>query len=140
MTGLAESAAGWGSGLRWAIDLGDEEHLRIGPVGPSETQGRESAAGLALSLHGIALCLLFLVGIYDTQGSQGGLEIVPVEVEIAPQSASAQAEPPTSALPQPDAAHPLDATAHGVTGSSEPDNRHVESQSRLWRSCAGPTR
>jgi hypothetical protein len=102
-------------------DLGDKEHLRISPVGPSGTQGRESAAGLALSLHGIALCLLFLVGIYDTQGSQGGLEIVPVEVEIAPQSASAQAEPLTSALPQPDAAHPLDATAHGVAGSSEPD-------------------
>ena len=76
------------------MDLGDEEPLRVepvGPVGPSETQGRESAAGLALSvfLHGIALCLLLVVGVFGTEGSQGGLEIVPVEVEIAHQSASA---------------------------------------------------
>src|SRR6185503_11790440 len=63
------------------MDLGDEEPLR---VEPSETQGRESAAGLALSviLHGIALCLLLVVGVFGTEGSQGGLEIVPVEVEI----------------------------------------------------------
>src|SRR5207344_1965929 len=107
------------------MDTGDEEPLRVepvGPVGPSETQGRESAAGLALSvlLHGIALCLLLVVGMFGTEGSQGGLEIVPVEVELAPQSASAQAEPPTAALPQPDAAHPPDATAHGVARASEP--------------------
>ena len=49
------------------MDTGDEEALRVEPVGtvgPSETQGRESAAGLALSvlLHGIALCLLLVVG------------------------------------------------------------------------------
>ena len=79
------------------MDLGDEEPLRVepvGPVGPSETQGRESAAGLALSviLHGIALFLLLVVGVFGTEGSQGGLEIVPVEVEITNQSASAAAE------------------------------------------------
>jgi hypothetical protein len=107
------------------MDLGDEEPLRVepvGPVGPSETQGRESAAGLAFSvfLHGIALCLLLVVGVFGTEGSQGGLEIVPVEVEIDPQSASAQAEPPTAAFPQPEAAHPSDATAHGVARASEP--------------------
>jgi hypothetical protein len=102
------------------MDLGDE--ARVGPVGPSETQGRESAAGLALSvlLHGIAICLLLVAGVFGTQGSQGGLEIVPVEIETAPQSTSAQAEPPTAALPQPDAAHPSDATADGVARSSEP--------------------
>jgi hypothetical protein len=105
------------------MDMGGEDSLRIGPVGPSERQGRESAAGLALSvlLHGIALCLLLVVGVFGTEGSQGGLEIVPVEVEIAPQSASAQAEPPTGALPQPDAAHPSVETADGVARSSEPD-------------------
>ena len=91
MTSLAESTAAWGSGLRWAMDTGDEELLRVepvGPVGPSETQGRESAAGLALSvlLHGIALCLLLVVGVFGTEGSQGGLEVVPVEVEITNQS------------------------------------------------------
>jgi len=101
------------------MDLGDEEPLR---VEPSETQGRESAAGLALSviLHGIALCLLLVVGVFGTEGSQGGLEIVPVEVEITNQSASAASEPPTAALPQPEAAHPSDATAHGAARASEP--------------------
>jgi hypothetical protein len=105
------------------MDLGDEEPLRVepvGPVGPSETQGRESAAGLALSvlLHGIALCLLLVV--VGTEGSQGGLEVVPVEVEIANQSASAQAEPPTAALPRTDAAHPTVETRDGVARPSEP--------------------
>jgi hypothetical protein len=125
MTSLAMSAAEWGSGLRWAMDLGDEEPLRVepvGPVGPSETQGRESAAGLALSviLHGIALCLLLVVGVFGTEGSQGGLEIVPVEVEITNQSASAAAEPPTAALPQPDAAYSSDAMADGAARAGEP--------------------
>jgi hypothetical protein len=105
------------------MDTGDEGPLRIGPVGPSEPQGRESAAGFALSvlLHGLALCFLLVVGVFGTKGSQGGLEIVPVEVEIAHQSASAPAEPPTPALPQPDAAHASVATADGVARLSAPD-------------------
>jgi hypothetical protein len=104
------------------MDTGDEGPLRIGPVGQSEPQGRESAAGFALSvlLHGLVLCLLLVVGVFGTRGSQGGLEIVPVEVEILPRSASDQAEPPTAALPQPDAARPSDATADGAARLSEP--------------------
>jgi hypothetical protein len=104
------------------MDTGDEELLRIGPVGQSEPQGREGVAGFALSvlLHGLVLCLLLVVGVFGTRGSQGGLEIVPVEVEIAHQSASAPAEPRTAALPQPDAARPSDATADGVARLSEP--------------------
>jgi hypothetical protein len=92
-------------------------------VGPSEPQGRESAAGFALSvlLHGLVLCLLLVVGVFGTRGSQGGLEIVPVEVEIEPQSASVQAEPPTAALPRPDAAHSSDAATNGVARLSAPD-------------------
>jgi hypothetical protein len=58
--------------------------------------------------------------VFGTRGSQGGLEIVPVEVEIAHQSASAPAEPRTAALPQPDAARPSDATADGAARLSEP--------------------
>jgi len=105
------------------MDTGDEGPLRIGPVGQSEPQGRESAAGFALSvlLHGLVLCLLLVVGVFGTRGSQGGLEIVPVEVEIAHQNASAPAEPPTGALPQPDAAHASVATADGVARLSAPD-------------------
>jgi hypothetical protein len=108
------------------MDLGDEEPLRVepvGPVGPSETQGRESAAGLALSviLHGIALCLLLVVGVFGTEGSQGGLDVVPVEVEITNQSASVEAEPPTAALPNPDTAYPSDASKDGVARLIEPE-------------------
>jgi outer membrane biosynthesis protein TonB len=61
------------------------------------------------------------VGVFGTRGSQGGLEIVPVEVEIEPQSASVQAEPPTAALPRPDAAHSSDAATNGVARLSAPD-------------------
>jgi hypothetical protein len=105
------------------MDLRGEDTARIGAAGSSEPQGRESAAGFALSvlLHGLVLCLLLVVGVFGTRGSQGGLEIVPVEVEIAPRSASAQAEPPTAALPQPDAARPSMETADGVARLSAPD-------------------
>lgn len=104
------------------MDLGDDEPLRIGPVGPSEKQGGESAVGLALSvvLHGLALCFLFVVGVFVTEGSEGGLEIVPVEIEIAHRNVSAPAELQTAALPQPDAAHPSDKTADGAARLSEP--------------------
>jgi hypothetical protein len=79
--------------------------------------------GFALSvvLHGIALAFLLVVGVFGTEGSQGGLEIVPVEVEIAPQSATTPAKPRTAALPQPNAAHPPDPSPDGVARSSAPD-------------------
>ena len=67
------------------MNLRGEESLRIGPAGASETQGRESAAGLALStvLHGLVLILLLSVGVFGSKGSEGGLAIVPVEVSAS---------------------------------------------------------
>jgi hypothetical protein len=105
------------------MDLRGEDTARIGAGDPGEPQGRESATGLALSvfLHGLALCLLLVVGVFGTEGSQGGLEIVPVEVEIAPRSASAEAEPPTAALPRPDTARPSDAATDSAARVIEPE-------------------
>jgi hypothetical protein len=105
------------------MDMGGEDSLRIGPVGPSERQGRESAAGLALSvlLHGIALCLLLVVGVFGTEGSQGGLEIVPVEVEITRESASAPAHQQAADLPKANVAQPRsDPAPDGVGKVAEP--------------------
>jgi hypothetical protein len=115
------------------MDLGDEESLRIGPVGPSETQGGERAVGLALSvvLHGIALAFLLVVGVFGTEGSEGGLEIVPVEVEITHQSASAPAEPWTSALPQPDAARPSDGAARLIAPVTDALKAKLEALAKL---------
>jgi len=105
------------------MDVGDEESLRIGHAGPSETQGRGSAAGLALSvfLHGVALLLLFLVGVFGTRRSEGGLEIVPVEVEIVHRGAAAPSPPQmAAALPQPDAPQLADPTSAETARLSQP--------------------
>lgn len=104
------------------MDVGDEELLRIGRIGPSETQGRESAVGLTLSvfLHGLALLFLFVIGAFGSEGSKGGLEIVPVEVEITHQSASAPSESKRADLTKPSAAHPAEAVADEVARLSVP--------------------
>jgi hypothetical protein len=110
------------------MNLRGEESLRIGPAGASETQGRESAAGLALSavLHGLVLILLLSVGVFGSQGSEGGLEIVPVEVELSHQSAAAPAQQPQSNVAQPQSAPSPD----GVARVAEP-SRTDELQAKL---------
>jgi hypothetical protein len=99
-----------------------QTELELTAIEPAERRSADEAVAFALSaiLHGIVLLLLFVVGVLGTDGSEGGLEIVPVEVEIAPQSASVPAQPQTAALPRADAAHPSEATADGVARSGEP--------------------
>ena len=115
------------------MNLRGEESLRIGPAGASETQGRESAAGLALSavLHGLLLLLLLSVGVFGSEGSEGGLEIVPVEVELSHQSAAAPAQQNVADLPQSNVAQPPSAPApDGVAKVTEP-SRTDELQAKL---------
>jgi hypothetical protein len=103
------------------MNLRGEESLRT--AGRSETQGHESAAGLALSavLHGLALVLLLSVGMFGSEGSEGGLEIVPVEVELSHQSAAAPAPPQAADLPQSNVAQPPSGPApEGVARVTEP--------------------
>jgi hypothetical protein len=104
------------------MDLRDEEPLLASRAGPS---GRgETAAGLALSviLHRIALALLFVVGVFGSEGSEGGLDVVPVEVEeVTQQNASAPAEQRAPALPQPNSAQSIsDPTPDGAAHLTEP--------------------
>lgn len=115
------------------MNLRGEESLRIGPAGASETQARESAAGLALSavLHGLVLILLLSVGVFGSQGSEGGLEIVPVEVELSHQSPAAPAQQNVADLPQSNVAQPQSAPApDGVARVTEP-SRTDELQAKL---------
>jgi hypothetical protein len=115
------------------MNLRGEESLRIGPAGASETQGRESAAGLALSavLHGLVLILLLTVGVFGSEGSEGGLEIVPVEVELSHQSAAAPAQQNVANLPQSNVAQPQSAPSpDGVATVTEP-SRTDELQTKL---------
>ena len=115
------------------MNLRGEEFLRIGPAGASETQGRESAAGLALSavLHGLVLILLLTVGVFGSEGSEGGLEIVPVEVELSHQSAAAPAQQNVANLPQSNVAQPQSAPSpDGVATVTEP-SRTDELQAKL---------
>src|SRR6476659_9398569 len=116
------------------MNLRGEESLRIGPAGASETQARESAAGLALSavLHGLVLILLLSVGVFGSKGSEGGLEIVPVEVELSHQSATAPAQQKNVAdLPQSNVTQPPSAPApDGVARVTEP-SRTDELQAKL---------
>jgi hypothetical protein len=80
-----------------------EESLGTGLAGPEEMQGGNRAVGLAFSviLHGLALLWLLVVGPYGTQGSVGGLRIVPVEVELISEDTTPPAERRVAALPQP---------------------------------------
>ncbi len=115
------------------MNLRGEESLRIGPAGPSETRGRESAAGLALSavLHALVLILLLSVGVFGSEGSEGGLEIVPVEVEIAHRSAAAPAQQQVADLPKANVAQPPSAPApEGVARVTEP-SRTDELEAKL---------
>ena len=113
------------------MNLRGEESLRIGRAGASETQARESAAGLALSavLHGLVLILLLSVGVFGSQGSEGGLEIVPVEVELSHQSPAAPAQQNVADLPQSNVAQPQSAP-DGVARVTEP-SRTDELQAKL---------
>jgi hypothetical protein len=106
----------------WVMNLRvDEAPLLASPAGESERAN--SAAGLALSvvLHGLVLLLLFVVGVFGSEGSEGGLEIVPVEVELTQQSALAPAQQQVANLPQSNVARPLlDSTRDAVMPSTGP--------------------
>ncbi len=105
------------------MNLRGEESLRIDPAGPSEGERGEGAAGLALSavLHGLVLILLLGIGVFGSEGSQGGLEIVPVEVELSHQSVSPRAQQQVADLPKANIAQPLStASPDGAARVTEP--------------------
>jgi hypothetical protein len=107
------------------MNLQGAESLRSGLVGLGESERGDSAAGLAFSviLHALALLLLFLVGAFGTEGSEGGLEIVPVEVDLIHESASAPTQQRVADLPQANAAQPpSDPAPDGVTRLTEPSH------------------
>jgi len=115
------------------MNVQGEESLRSGLVGLSESERGDSAAGLVFSviLHGLALLLLFIVGAFGSEGSEGGLEIVPVEVELIHESASPPRHQQSAALPQANAAQPpSNPTPDGVTPSTEP-SRTDELEAKL---------
>jgi hypothetical protein len=105
------------------MNLCGDESLRIDPAGPSEGQRGESAAGFAVSavLHGFVLILLLGVGLFGSEGSQGGLEVVPVEVELSHQSVAPPAQPQLADLPKANVAQPPSTPApDGVARVTEP--------------------
>jgi hypothetical protein len=109
----------------------DEGPLLASPAGESERAN--SARGLALSvvLHGLILLLLLVVGIFGSEGSEGGLEIVPVEVELTQQSAPALAQQQVADLPQSNVARPpSDPTRDAVMPSTD-SSRTDELQAKL---------
>jgi hypothetical protein len=100
-----------------------DESLRIDPSGGGEMQGRTRAAGLAFSviLHGLALFWLLIVGPYGTQGSQGGLHIVPIEVELIGEDTTPSTPQRAAALPKQDATQqPSDPAPDGTAPPTRP--------------------
>jgi len=115
------------------MNVQDEESSRSGLVGQSENERGDSTAGLVFSviLHGLALLLLFIVGAFGSEGSEGGLEIVPIEVELIHESPPAPRPQQSAALPQANAAQPRsNPTPDGVTPSTEP-SRTDELEAKL---------
>jgi outer membrane biosynthesis protein TonB len=115
------------------MNLQGEEFLPTGPAPRSDTQPKESAAGLALSvvLHCFALLLLFVVGISGTEGSEGGLQIVPIEVEIVQQNAAAAAEQRVADVPRSDVAQLPPDPAHIAATPLPQPARTDELQAKL---------
>ena len=111
------------------MNVQDGESSRSGLVGQSENESSDSAAGLVFSviLHGLALPLLFIVGAFGSVGSEGGLEIVPIEVELIHKSPPAPRPQQSAALPQQPRSNP---TPDGVTPSTEP-SRTDELEAKL---------
>ena len=114
------------------MDLRGEESLRIGPAGASETQGRESAAGLALSavLHGLVLIVLLTVGVFGSEGPEriGSLR---GDRALGISSAAAPAQQKRGQSPQSNVAQPQSAPSpDGVATVTEP-SRTDELQAKL---------
>jgi hypothetical protein len=100
-----------------------ENALAMVDVASPERPNGNEALGLLFSaiLHGVVLLLVLVVGIFGSEGSEGGLEIVPVEVELIQQSQPAPAEQQAPALPQPNSAQsPSDPTPDGAAHLTEP--------------------
>jgi hypothetical protein len=99
-----------------------DESLRIEPSG-NEIQDPARAAGLTFSvfLHGLALFWLLVVGPYGTQGSRGGLHIVPIEVELIGEDSTPSTQQRSAAVPQQDAAQrPSDPAPDGTAPPTRP--------------------
>ena len=100
-----------------------ENALAVVDIAPPDRRSGNAALGFLFSaiLHGVVLLLVLVVGIFGSEGSEGGLQIVPVEVELIPQNASAPAEQQAPALPQPNSAQsPSDPTPDGAAPLTEP--------------------
>lgn len=61
-----------------------ENALAMVDIAPPERPSGNEALGFLFSaiLHGVVLLLVLVVGIFGSEGSEGGLQIVPVEVEL----------------------------------------------------------
>ena len=72
-------------------------------------------------LHGLALFWLLVVGPYGTQGSLGGLRIVPVEVELIGEDTTPPTQQRATAVLQQDATQrPSDPTPDGTAPLTGP--------------------
>jgi hypothetical protein len=99
---------------------------------PERPDGNE-ALGLLFSaiLHGVVLLLVLVVGIFGSEGSEGGLEIVPVEVELIQQTASAPAEQRVANLPKADVAQPPSDPAREAVAPTPQPSRTDALQAKL---------
>jgi len=100
-----------------------ENALAMVDVASPERPDGNEALGLLFSaiLHGVVLLLVLVVGIFGSEGSEGGLEIVPVEVELVQQSQPAPPQQRFADLPQSKVAQPpSDSTLNVATSSPAP--------------------
>src|SRR6516225_3111844 len=91
-----------------SLDACKENALTMVDVASPERPDGNEALGLLFSaiLHGVVLLLVFVVGIFGSESSEGGLEIVPVEVELIQQSQPAPSQQRFADLPKADVAKP----------------------------------
>ena len=98
------------------------KRLAVVDIAPPDRRSGNAALGFLFSAisHGLALLLLFVVGLFGTEGSEGGLQIVPVEVELIQQSQPAPSQQRFADLPKADVAQLPSDPARAAVAPTQP--------------------
>jgi hypothetical protein len=117
-----------------SIVASNDESFRAALIAPSGERSLRQALSLAgsVSLHGLALALLLLAPPFGALGSQGTVQLVPIDVVAATEDRAAPAEPALKRAPPDEAKQqlPSDAEADAKPSPKEspPDEFEIKLQ------------
>ncbi|MGB6438877.1 MAG: hypothetical protein WBE89_06040 [Methyloceanibacter sp.] len=122
-----------GEVVAMSLNACKENALAMVDIAPPERPSGNEALGFLFSaiLHGVVLLLVLVVGIFGSEGSEGGLQIVPVEVELIQQSQPAPSAQRVADLPKADVAQPPSDPAREAVAPTPQPSRTDALQAKL---------